>query len=80
MKNKLDDLNNHLFMALERVNDDDLSDEELAKEIQRTKAITGVASQIIANGNLALNVIKMRDEALDANLKLPPMLESGGKE
>lgn len=77
-KNKLDDLNDHLFLALERINDDDLDNDELTKEIQRAKAVTGVASQIIANGNLALAAMRMRDNAMDADLRLPPMLDSGG--
>ena len=31
MKNTLSDLNNYLFEAIERINDDDLSDEELLR-------------------------------------------------
>ena len=34
MKNTLDDLNNHLFMAIERLNDETLDAEQLAKEIE----------------------------------------------
>lgn len=37
MENTLTDLNNYLFEALERVNDDDLTDEELEKEIKKQK-------------------------------------------
>lgn len=54
MQNKLTDLNNHLFAQFERLNSEDLSAEDMEKEIQRARAITGVASQIIANGNLVL--------------------------
>lgn len=38
-KNKLSDLNDHLFMTLERLGEEDLSNEELEKEIERSKAI-----------------------------------------
>ena len=54
MRNTLGDLNNHLFAQLERLGEEDLKDEDLQKEINRAKAITGLASQIIANGNLVL--------------------------
>jgi hypothetical protein len=54
MKNKLSDLNDHLFMEIERLGDEDLKGEELTKEIERANAITSVAGQIIANGNLVL--------------------------
>ena len=36
MKNTLSDLNNYLFEAIERINDDELSMEELDKEIKRS--------------------------------------------
>lgn len=42
MRNKLTDLNNHLFEQLERLNDDELSEEELEKEIKRSKAMEGI--------------------------------------
>lgn len=54
MKNTLGDLNNHLFAQLERLGDEDLKGEELLEEINRAKAVTGLASQIIANGTLVL--------------------------
>jgi hypothetical protein len=79
MKNTLGDLNNHLFEQLERLNDEDLKGEELDIEIKRARAITYVASQIIANGTLALGARKLARE-VDQEEKLPPMLEaqSGG--
>jgi len=74
MKNKLSDLHNILFETLERLNDADLKGEELQTELQRSKAITGVASQIIANGQLALRAKRTQEETRDP---LPAMLESG---
>lgn len=54
MKNKLVDLNNHLFTQLERLNDEDISPENLEKEIKRAEAITKVATQIIESSNISL--------------------------
>ena len=44
MKNTLQDLNNHLFEQLERLNDEDLSDEELDKELKRADGMTKIAT------------------------------------
>lgn len=75
MKNKLGDLNNHLFAQLERLSDEDLKGEQLQEEIDRTKAVTTVASKIIENGSLMLDAKKLVDDRMDANTKLPKMLE-----
>lgn len=63
MKNKLIDLNNHLFAQLERLGDEDLQGEELEREINRAKAITDVSTQIINNGNLTLKTAQFLNEA-----------------
>lgn len=45
MKNTLSDLNNYLFEAIERINDDELSMEELDKGIKR-RAVSNVWNEI----------------------------------
>ena len=75
MKNTLGDLNNHLFAQLERLGDEELNGEKLGEEINRAKSITGVAAQIIANGNLVLQAKKVTDTSLNADANLPKMLE-----
>ncbi|MCG7551600.1 hypothetical protein [Pseudoalteromonas sp. Of7M-16] len=60
MKNKLVDLNNHLFAQLERLGDEDLTGEKLKEEIARGKAITSVSKEIVSNANLVLDAEKYR--------------------
>ena len=61
-RNKLSDLNNHLFEQLERLNDDDYMNENADKEIERSKAIANVGKTIIENGKLASDAQKHADE------------------
>lgn len=72
MKNKLSDLNNHLFECLERLTDDSIDEQELEKEIKRSDAVTKIAKTIIDNGALALSAKKHLDEyGIDNNIELP---------
>lgn len=73
-KNKLVDLNNHLFEQLERLNDDELTGENLDEEIKRANAMKGIAGQIISNANTAIRGKKVFSE-LNQNVEKPEMLE-----
>lgn len=75
MKNTLNDLNNHLFAQLERLSDENLKGEELKEELNRSKAVSDVAKNIVSNGNLILQAQKFQDNRLDANATLPKMLD-----
>ena len=76
MKNTLGDLNNHLFAQLERLGDEEIEGEKLQEEIERAKAVTSVASQIISNANLVLQAEKFTTETLGrSKTKVPEMLE-----
>lgn len=57
--NTLNDLNNFLFGQLERLDDPEMTQEELEAEIKRTDAMTDVADQIIKNANTVLLAEKM---------------------
>jgi hypothetical protein len=74
-KNKLSDLNDHLFAQLERLSDEDLSGDRLLEEINRAKAVTGVAREIIAGGSLVLKAKVAADGSLSGRTTLPKMLE-----
>lgn len=54
MNNNISSLNNYLFESIERINDDDLTDKELDREIKKGKAINAIAQTIVQNGTLAL--------------------------
>lgn len=64
-KNKLEDLNNHLFEQLERLNDDDLTDEKIKSEAKRASAMAEISEQIIKNAGLVLKAKAEYD--IDAN-------------
>lgn len=80
MKNKLIDLNDHLFSALERLGNEKMSSEQIENEIRRSKALVSVGQAIIQNGRLALeaqqHVDAMNPDAIAGSSKLPEMLES----
>lgn len=84
-RNTLSDLNNHLFEQLERLNDEELKDDELQKEIARAKAVTSLAAQIINNGSLVLRAQELKheyglfdgeDSQNGKTKKLPPLLRA----
>ena len=72
MKNTLTDLNNYLFEQIERLNDDELDEAGLEREIKRCDSVTKVAKTIIENGALALQAKKHFDEyGTGENVELP---------
>lgn len=62
MKNTLNDLNNHLFAALERLNDDALPAAEIEAECNRASAVVGIAEAIVRNADTQLRAIKLMDD------------------
>ena len=52
MKNRLLDLNNHLFSQLERLTEEGISAEQIEQEAKRGEAIVAVAEQIVKNADL----------------------------
>lgn len=54
MKNRLLDLNNHLFSQIERLADEGMTSEQIEQEVKRADAIVAVSEQIIRNSDLTL--------------------------
>ena len=76
-KNKLTDLNDHLFAQIERLSDEDLSIEDLEKEIARSQAINSVAKEVMANARLVLEATQASAENMGRVTHMPKMLDHG---
>ena len=76
MKNKLTDLNDHLFMQLERLGDESLDADKIELEAKRADAIAEVADQIIRNADLQLKAVTILANHGD---RFKPMLPMIGK-
>ena len=74
MKNKLTDLNDHLFAELERLGDEDLSGDELKEELGRARGIATISSQVIKNANTMLSAARYFDDRMNADVKVPELL------
>lgn len=74
--NTLDDLNNHLFSEMERLNNDTLEGEALEQELHRADGITKLGAQIINNARtiLSAQVAYQNNESVDS--KVPRVLQS----
>lgn len=75
MKNSLSDLNNILFEQIERLNDDEVMEKSSAQEIERAKAISSVANQIIQNAALQLQAAKFMDDKALTSCEMPEVLK-----
>lgn len=78
-RNTLGDLTNHLFAELERLGDEDLKGDALRDEIDRAKAVSDVASQVISNANVMLRVVQLRSETGVTKTQIPHELTGGGE-
>ena len=55
--NKLSDLRDHIFMALERLADEDMSNETVQQEVDKAKAIAQLSATIIASAKVEIDYI-----------------------
>lgn len=59
MKNKIEDLRNHMFSALERLSDPEITEEGLKKEIERSKAISEIGKVIVESAKTEVLYAKL---------------------
>ena len=64
-RNKISDLKDHLFAQLERLNDENLTCEQVQAEIEKAKAMEGIAKQIIDTEKLTNDRAEILIEAMD---------------
>lgn len=74
-QNTLEDLNNHLFEQLERLNDDEVFYNNEKTELSRSKAIADIAGAIINNANVVLNATKYKTQFGVTQKEMPRLLE-----
>jgi hypothetical protein len=75
MKNKLTDLNNHLFAQIERLSEEGLSVEDIEKEVSRADAIVSTSDQIIRTADLQLKAVTVLANHGDRFKTMLPMLQ-----
>lgn len=78
MKNKLSDLNNHLFAQIERLSEEGLTAEQIEQECQRADAIVAVSDQILQGANTQLKAAALIANHGDRFAKMLPSI--GGTE
>ena len=72
MKNKLSDLNDHLFAQLERLSQEELTPDQIETEVKRGSAIVAVADQILRHASLQVQAAKIvSDHGMDPSPHLP---------
>lgn len=79
MKNKLTDLNNHLFAQLERLADEDLAPDQIEQEVRRADAIVDLSEQVLQIANTGLKAAKLFAEHGDAILPHLPQIGDSSK-
>jgi hypothetical protein len=57
-RNKINDLRDHLFSALERLDNDELTMEELNKEVEKAQAVAQIGSVIIQSAKIEIDYLK----------------------
>lgn len=85
-KNKITDLNDHLFMQLERLGDESLTTEQLEQECRRADAVCAVSEQLIKSAAVSLRAAEMiaanggeANMRIRAGTALTPLIATGSE-
>lgn len=73
-KNRLTDLNDHLFAQLERLGSENLSADQIEAEAKRADAIVALADQVTKNSDTMLKAARLFAEHGDRVLPLLPQI------
>lgn len=73
-RNKVIDLNNHLFAQLERLGNEELHGDALKEEIARAAAVSDVAEKVIKSGDLMLRARIAADNTVRGDKILPAIM------
>lgn len=76
----LADLNAHLFAALDRLDVENLTPEQIEAEVKRAGAIVEVADRITENAKVQLGAARLYAEHGDKILKTLPMIGKATKD
>lgn len=57
-RNQMNDLRDHLFAALERLNDDELTPEQLSTEVEKAQAISNLSNSVINSAKAEIDFMK----------------------
>jgi len=57
-RNKLEDVRDHLFMALERLNEEGMTEEQVVNETRKAKSIANLSSAIVETAKLEISFLK----------------------
>ena len=79
MKNKLSDLNDHLFAQMERLANEELTPEQIEVEASRAASMVAVGDQIIRNQEIQLRAVDLFAKHGNSVHHYLPMLPGGNK-
>ena len=77
MKNNPNDVTSLLTELMQRISDEDLTDEKLVMEIDRGKAVADISKNVLAIWNMQVRIAESQDAALRPELfNLPAALKA----